>query len=91
MVNFLKFADEVVNDPRTSGRSDMAGMTDYLDGREYMRQLLAQRDSKSIDATGNADLKEMWETFTSGLLDEYISFSRVYSRILEKDDLTKGL
>ena len=91
VVNFLKFADEVVNDPRTSGRSDMAGMTDYLDGREYMRQLLAQRDSKSIDATGNADLKEMWETFTSGLLDEYISFSRVYSRILEKDDLTKGL
>jgi len=33
----------------------------------------------------------MWDTFTSGLLDEYISFSRVYSRILEKDDLTKGL
>lgn len=91
VVNFLKFANEVVNDPRTKGRSDMAGMSDYLEGREYLRQLLAERDSKSIDAVGNADLKKMWDTFTSGLLDEYISFSRVYSRILEKDDLTKGL
>jgi hypothetical protein len=53
--------------------------------------MLAERDSKSIDAVGNADLKEMWDTFTSGLLDEYISFSRVYTRILEKDNLTEGL
>jgi len=91
VINFLKFANQVVSDPRTKGRSDMQGMADYLEGREYLRQMLAERDSKSIDAVGNADLKEMWDTFTSGLLDEYISFSRVYSRILEKDDLTKGL
>jgi hypothetical protein len=69
----------------------MQGMADYLEGREYLRQMLAERDSKSIDAVGNADLKEMWDTFTSGLLDEYISFSRVYTRILEKDNLTEGL
>ena len=91
VINFLKFANEVVNDPRTEGRSDMQGMADYLEGREYLRQMLAERDSKSIDAVGNADLKEMWDTFTSGLLDEYISFSRVYTRILEKDNLTEGL
>jgi hypothetical protein len=91
VINFLKFANEVVNDPRTKGRSDMEGMADYLEGREYVRQMLAERDSKSIDAVSNADLKEMWDTFTSGLLDEYISFSRVYSRILEKDNLTEGL
>lgn len=91
VVNFLKFANEVVNDPRTKGRNDMAGMSDYLEGREYLRQLLAERDSKSINAVANADLKEMWDTFTSGLLDENISFSRVYTRILEKDDLTEDL
>ena len=66
-------------------------MSDYLEGREYLRQLLSERDSKSINAVANADLKEMWDTFTSGLLDENISFSRVYTRILEKDDLTEDL
>jgi hypothetical protein len=89
--NFLKFATNVVTDPRTKGRADMAGVADYLEGRKYLQSLLAERDSKSINAVANADLKEMWDTFTSGLLDEYISFSRVYSRILEKDDLTGGL
>lgn len=91
VINFLKFANEVINDPRTKGRNDMAGMSDYLEGREYLRQLLAERDSKSINAVANADLKEMWDTFTSELLDENISFSRVYTRILEKDDLTEDL
>lgn len=91
VINFLKFANEVVNDPRTSDRNDIQGMADYLKGREYVRQILASRSSKSIDAVGNADVKEMWDAFTGGLIDEYISFSRVYSRILEKDDLTEGL
>jgi hypothetical protein len=66
-------------------------MSDYLEGRDYVRSILATRGSKSINAVENQDIKEMWDTFTGGLLDEYISFSRVYNRILENDDLTKGL
>jgi len=91
IVNFLRFSQELTLDPRTKNRPDIKAVADYIDGRDYVRQLLAERSSKSIDAKDNADLKEMWDTFTSSLLDEYISFSRVYSRILEKDDLTKGL
>ena len=91
VVNFLKFSKELTSDPRTKDRNDIKAIADYLEGREYVRQILASRSSKSIDAVGNADLKEMWDTFTSQLLDEYISFSRVYTRVLEKDDLTKGL
>jgi len=66
-------------------------MSDYLEGRAYVRDILASRKSKSINSVENQDIKEMWDTFTGGLLDEYISFSRVYNRILENDDLTKGL
>jgi hypothetical protein len=89
--NFLKFAKEIISDPRVSGRADLQGMSDYLEGRDYVRSILATRGSKSINAVENQDIKEMWDTFTGGLLDEYISFSRVYNRILENDDLTKGL
>ena len=89
--NFLQFAKEATSDPRLSGRPDLQAMSDYLEGRDYVRSILATRGSKSINAVENEDIKEMWDTFTGGLLDEYISFSRVYNRILENDDLTKGL
>jgi len=89
--NFLKFAQEAIADPRLAGRPDLKAMSDYLEGRQYIREILQSRKNKSINAVSNQDIKEAWDTFTGGLLDEYISFSRVYNRILENDDLTKGL
>ena len=53
--------------------------------------VLAKRKSHSLDNKANADLKEVWDTFTGLLIDKDVTFNRVYTRILEKDDLTKGL
>ena len=88
---FLKFAQELVKDPRVSNRKDLQAVSDYLDGREYVQSILKGRTSKSINSVENQDIKAMWDKFNGGLIDEYISFNRIYSRILENDDLTKGL
>lgn len=91
VINFLKIAQELTQDSRTKNRPDIQAVADYLQGREYVRSVLATRSSKSIDAVANQDIKELWDAFTGGLIDEYISFSRIYTRILENDDLTEGL
>jgi len=88
--NFLKFAKEMTLDKRTANRPDIKVVADYLNGREYIRGLLSQRKSQSLDNTGNIDLKEVWDTFIGDLIDQNITFSRVYTRILENDDLRKG-
>jgi hypothetical protein len=88
--NFLAFAKKMTLDKRTANRPDVKAVADYFAGREYIRGLLAQRDSQSLSNTDNLDIKEMWDSFIGDLIDENITFSRVYTRILENDDLRKG-
>ena len=66
-------------------------MKEYLEGRQYIVNLLAQRPSQNIDNEANADLREAWDAFTGELIDQDVTFNRVFSRYLEKDDLRKGL
>ena len=89
--NFLKFSQKLVADPRVSGREDIQGMSDYLVGREYVIGLLAQRPSQSLDNQANADIRELWNNFTGQVIDEYPLFNKIYTRVLENDDLRKGL
>jgi len=91
VTNFLRFANEAVNDSRLAKRPDIKTMSEYLKGRELIRQTLATRPSKSINAKENADLKEVWDVFTGVLIDQDVTFNRIYTRILENDDLSKGL
>lgn len=93
ITNFLKFAEKAVTDPRLKNRPDMKLMSDYLEGRSYIMQQLANRPSQSLDNAQNADLKAAWDEFTGQLIDEdgNGAFTRIYSRLLEKDDLKKGL
>ena len=88
--NFLGFAKQMTLDKRTAKRPDIKAVADYLAGREYIRGLLAQRKSQSLDNAENLDIKEKWDSFIGDLIDENITFSRVYTRILENDDLRKG-
>ena len=88
--NFLGFAKQMTLDKRTANRPDIKAVADYLAGREYIRGLLAQRKSQSLDNAENLDIKEKWDTFIGDLIDENITFNRVYTRILENDDLRKG-
>jgi hypothetical protein len=88
--NFLGFAKTMVADPRVAERPDVKAMGDYLKGREYVRQMLAVRKSQTLTSTDNADIKEIWDAFIGDLIDENITFNRVYTRMLENDDLRKG-
>lgn len=91
ITNFLRFANNAVKDPRLANRPDIKAMKDYLSARDVIRGMLSQRASKSINATGNEDLKAAWDAVTGLLIDQDVTFNRIYTRILENDDLTKGL
>lgn len=91
VTSFLRFAQDAIKDPRLAKRKDMQTMADYLKGRDAIRQVLISRPNKSINAATNADLKEAWDIFTGLLIDQDVTFNRVFTRILENDDLTKGL
>jgi hypothetical protein len=91
VANFLRYANKAIQDPRLAQRPDMKTMAEYLQGRELVRNALAQRQSKSLSNVANADLKEAWDAFTGILIDKDVTFNRIYTRILENDDLTKGL
>lgn len=89
--NFLKFAQQTSKDSRLANRNDMKTMTEYLQGRDWIIQQLAQRSSQNIDNPENLDLRQAWDAFTGELIDQDITFNRVFTRYLEKDDLRKGL
>lgn len=91
VINFLQFANEATKDPRLANRPDIKSVADYIKGREIIMQALANRRFKTIDNRRNADLKEAWDTFVGDLLDKDLTFANIYNRMLEKDDLTKGL
>ncbi len=91
VVTFLRYANDVIKDPRLSNRPDMKTMATYLAGREKIMSILATRPSQSLDNEGNADLREAWNQFTGLLIDKDVTFNRIYTRYLEKDDLRKGL
>jgi hypothetical protein len=88
---FLRYANDVIKDPRMASRPDMKTMAEYLAGREKVRSILATRPSQSLDNEANADLKAAWDEFTGELIDQDVTFNRIYTRYLEKDDLRRGL
>jgi hypothetical protein len=88
---FLRYANDVIKDPRLANRPDMKTMAEYLAGRERVRAALATRDSQSLDNEDNADIKAAWDEFVGDLIDQDVTFNRIYTRYLERDDLRKGL
>jgi hypothetical protein len=91
ITNFLRFAQDAIKDPRLTNRPDMKTMASYLQARDIIRKELSTRESKSINAESNSDLKVAWDTVVGLLIDQDVTFNRIYTRILENDDLTKGL
>ena len=91
VMNFLKFAKKSIDDPRLSDRNDMKTMREYIEGREFIIEALSVRKSKNIDNENNADLRQAWAEFIGELVDKDITFSRVYTRVLENDKLTESL
>jgi len=91
IVSFLRYANDISSDPRISGRSDISTIKLYIAAREKTRMALANRGSSSILSDENMDLRIAWDAFVGKLINSDITFGDIYSRILEKDDLSKGI
>lgn len=90
ITKFLKFANSVIDDPRLSGRKDIQTLKEYLDGRKWIQEQLRFRASKSLDNPSNGDLQYKWYTFTGALIEQDITFERIYTRMLEQDNPSEG-
>jgi hypothetical protein len=90
VIKFLKFATTIVDDPRLSGRRDIQTLKEYLNGRKWIQEQLRFRPSKSLDNPSNGDLNYKWYTFTGALIEQDITFERIYTRMLEQDNPSEG-
>ena len=69
-------------------RQDMAGLAQYLTLRDAFTAELATRKAKTLAATSNQDLAELWDSATAALAERNLAFSSLYFRWLERDPLT---
>jgi hypothetical protein len=90
----------LVSDPNLTNnpaRTDLQSLGTYLEGRQELNGLLAQRPSKttglpsSITSKSNADLAASWDSFVSGLVMGNTQFALVYQHLLAGDPLSTGL
>ena len=91
VVSFLRYATEISADPRMAGRADITTLSEYVAGREFIIKQLQYRPTKNLDADSNIDLREKWDTFVGQLLNKDVTFGDIYSRILDKDDLSRSI
>jgi hypothetical protein len=91
VVSFLRYATEISADKRLAGRQDITTLSEYVAGREFIINQLQYRPTKNLDADSNIDLREKWDTFVGQLLNKDVTFGDIYSRILDKDDLSRSI
>ncbi len=89
---FLEAAQDAVKDDRLAGRPDVRAMSEYLENRAKLQQVLRARKAAggaiTLTAKANADLAAVWAAFVADLKDRYVQFGDVWSRELENDDMT---
>ena len=56
--------------------------------RDQMKTAMADRGSSSIDSQDNADLKVIWDSFTSQLIQQDLGFEQAWDKVLSRDDLS---
>jgi hypothetical protein len=82
---------EIAADKRLAGRADIAGLRDYLEGRDAMVAELTARGAtggaKTLTAASNADLATLWGQLTGAMVERNLAFSDLYFRFLERDRL----
>lgn len=77
----------ILGDKRIAARPEMQGLSAYLQMRELVKGVLAQRESTSIDSVANADLAFVWSTLTARLVERNLAFSDLFYRYLDRDTL----
>ena len=78
---------EIAADKRLQGRADIQGLVLYLRARDVVIRELQTRQAKTITATSNQDLAQVWDAIRGALLERHLAFSDLYYRHLEHDTL----
>lgn len=77
--------------PSLRERKDMRLLDAYIKSRQVIHEELKRRPRKSLSDPSNADLAEAWGAYVKQLTDQDLSFTYMYNRILEGDDVNKEL
>lgn len=83
----------LVNNP---GRTDLKVLSQYLEGRQEVNAMLAQRPTTSgfpstLASTKNADIAAQWDAFVSQLVMSNTNFALVYQHLLAGDPVNSNL
>lgn len=78
----------IANEPQLSGRPAISGLKKYLDYRDQILDVLASRESKTLDAAANQDVAVAWDTIVSSLTSEP-AFGELWARYLSNDPLIR--
>jgi len=81
-------ATQFASHPELLEREDGQSIATYLMVRDQMKAAMAERGSSSIDSQSNADLKVIWDAFTSQLIQQDLGFEQAWDRVLSRDDLS---
>lgn len=101
VTSFLTFALTALDDhPELNERGDMQAMVGYVEVREMLRDEMRRRRVAEAEARGqhpapgtgsiesHPDLLAIWNEYTSGLVRSDLGFEQMWTRVLERDDLS---
>lgn len=82
----------LADNPQLAGRTEFQLLKEYLGARETMNLFLTERatkknGSKTLTASSNQDLKQLWDVMTGSLIERDLNFSTLFYRYLENDPL----
>lgn len=78
----------IVADQRLQNRPDLDGLATYLQARDLVLSVLAQREATSITATSNRDIAVLWESIIGKIVETNLAFGDLHSRWLSNDPMT---
>jgi hypothetical protein len=77
--------------PELQGRPEIQGLSKYMQARDALIVELKNRDAaggaKTLDAVGNKDLSQLWESIVGRMVADNPAFSQLYFRYLEHDPM----
>lgn len=82
---------QLADNPQLAPREEFQVLKEYLDARTFLNLELNERSTKggakTLTASSNQDLKELWDIMTGSLIEKSLPFSALYYRYLENDPL----
>lgn len=85
MIGRINSMEQVVTDPRLSGRDEFQGLAQYLQGRREMQQIMMQNGIHTLNSTKATDYRLMWQRYVTKLKTDNLSFASLHNRWLSGD------